>query len=210
MARITEDDMTFTGNITITSGLMLINGASTTTTLGDNTSSISKIVALGTLEIQQQSRGVIYSTTSELVLAGRNSTSNLRFALFGANSGTSIYYGQFAGTTGNFMLQNNGTFTDDGSRLQVKGSMSLGYVAKTANYTITANDYTIDGNGTFTLTLPTAVGCTGRIYVIKNSGMGVLTVVTANLQTIDGSSMATAAAAVAMRVQSNGSNWIII
>jgi hypothetical protein len=86
------------------------------------------------------------------------------------------------------------------------------YVSKTANYTATNADYTIDCTAnTFTLTLPTAVGLTGRVYVIKNSGTGVVTIATTSSQTIDGSTTQTLSTQYSSyRLQSNGTNWIII
>lgn len=75
------------------------------------------------------------------------------------------------------------------STLSIDGSMSNAYQSKTSTYTITEFDYFVDAvSGTFTITLPTAVGCRGRHYVIKNSGTGVLTIATTSSQTIDGAS----------------------
>lgn len=92
------------------------------------------------------------------------------------------------------------------------GSLAPNYVAKTAGYTPTVTDYTIDcTTGTFSVTLPTAVGITGRIYVIKNSGTGVITIATTSAQTIDGASTQTLSTQYsAYMVQSTGANWIII
>jgi hypothetical protein len=85
------------------------------------------------------------------------------------------------------------------------------YSAKTANYTITTNDHTIDCTAnTFTVTLPTAVGITGRIFNIKNSGTGVITVDTTSSQTIDGITSQTLNQYDSMAVQSTGTNFIII
>jgi hypothetical protein len=90
-------------------------------------------------------------------------------------------------------------------------ALTVPYVAKTATYTATTDDYTVDGtSGTFTVTLPTAVGATGRVYIVKNSGVGVITVATTSSQTIDGASTVTLATKAVTRVQSNGSNWIVI
>jgi len=99
------------------------------------------------------------------------------------------------------------------STLQVNGSLSLKYLAVENTYSVLKTDYTIDctGNGTFTVTLPTAANIAGRIYVIKNSGSGVITVATTSSQTIDGSttnSLSTQYSRVT--VQSNGANWIIL
>jgi hypothetical protein len=90
-------------------------------------------------------------------------------------------------------------------------ALTVPYVAKTATYTATTDDYTVDGtSGTFTVTLPTAVGATGRVYIVKNSGAGTITVATTSSQTIDGTSTVTLATKAVTRVQSNGSNWIVI
>lgn len=101
------------------------------------------------------------------------------------------------------------------STLVTAGSFATGYVAKTGTYSATVNDYTIDcTSGTFTVTLPTAVGITGRIYTIVNSGAGTITVGTTSSQTFANVTatpttltMATLGARV---VQSNGANWILI
>jgi hypothetical protein len=47
------------------------------------------------------------------------------------------------------------------------------YAAKTATYSITSDDQVIDCTAnTFTVTLPTAVGITGKRFVIRNTGSG--------------------------------------
>lgn len=86
------------------------------------------------------------------------------------------------------------------------------YIAKTANYTVSATDFTIDcTTGTFTVTLPTAVGIQGRQHVIKNSGTGVITVATTSAQTIDGAStLSLSMQWQSVTLQSTGSNWIIL
>lgn len=95
---------------------------------------------------------------------------------------------------------------------QLLGSIHLPYTAKTTTYAVLSTDFTIDcTSGTFTVTLPTAVGCAGRIYNIKNSGAGVITVATTSSQTIDGSTTAVIAIQYwSITVQSTGANWIII
>lgn len=86
------------------------------------------------------------------------------------------------------------------------------YVAQTATYAILTSDYMVDcTSGTFTATLPTAVGWTGKTFVIKNSGAGTITIATTSAQTIDGSStvsLSTQYAAIA--VISDGANYKII
>jgi len=61
------------------------------------------------------------------------------------------------------------------------------YVAKTSAYTATAADEVIDcTSGTFTVTLPSAAGVAGRMFTVKNSGTGVVTIGRTSSQTIDG------------------------
>ena len=86
------------------------------------------------------------------------------------------------------------------------------YSAVESAYQITSTDYTIDCiAGTFKVTLPTAVGIQGKIYIIKNSGVGTITIDTTSSQTIDGaSSKALSTQYQVIRVQSTGANWIVI
>jgi hypothetical protein len=84
------------------------------------------------------------------------------------------------------------------------------YVAKTATYTATEADYTIDCTGTFTVTLPTAVGRTGRQFNIVNSGTGIITVNTTSSQTIAGQLIVVISTQYnSIIVESNGATWII-
>jgi len=86
------------------------------------------------------------------------------------------------------------------------------YVAKTATYSAVATDEVIDcTSGTFTVTLPTAVGVTGQTYIVKNSGAGTITIATTSAQTIDGNSTISLSTQYASTtVVSDGANWKII
>lgn len=139
--------------------------------------------------------------------------------LFMPGTGGINFAKDISGNSGIFMALTTGNVgmntTSPNSTTHVNGSFSTAYVAKTANYTATSSDYTIDcTSGTFTVTLPTAVGITGRIYVITNSGAGVITVATTSSQTfvnVTGVPTTLSLAVLgAYRVQSNGANWIVI
>lgn len=97
------------------------------------------------------------------------------------------------------------------STIDLPGGIILSYLAKTANYTVGPFDSTVDCTAnSFTVTLPTAVGIAGRTYVVKNSGVGVITVDTTSSQTIDGASTDPLATLISRTYQSNGANWIIV
>lgn len=100
------------------------------------------------------------------------------------------------------------------SQLQTT-SFSTGYVAKTGNYTLTIADHTVEvTTGTNTQTLPSAVGITGREYVITNSGTGVVTVGTTSSQTFVNVTATPTTLTLnqfnTVIVQSNGANWLRI
>jgi hypothetical protein len=99
------------------------------------------------------------------------------------------------------------------------GSVSTPHSTKTANYTLTATDYTVgfDCASNRTATLPDATTCQGRIYVIYqyNTNLGARSV------TLDGNGSQTINGLTtynllgycdysSVMIQSNGSNWIII
>jgi len=101
--------------------------------------------------------------------------------------------------------------TTPNSTIQVVGSLSLSYIAKTADYTLTATDYTVDCTAnSFTIMLPTAVGCTGRIYNIVNSGTGTITIDGNGSQTIMGELVQYVTPGANKQIQSTGANWIIL
>ena len=149
-------------------------------------------------------------------------SSGFGIAVSTGSSSTSLYGLQVSSTGGiDFKVYNGGQVyakTSLGvgidpptSRLQTSGSFATGYVAKTANYTATISDYTIDcTSGTFTVTLPTASSIAGRIYVIKNSGTGSITVDANASETIDGALTYTLGTQYKyVSIQSTGSAWII-
>lgn len=146
--------------------------------------------------------------------------------LAGASQGMS-----FSGTTtavqsgtanGTVVLRDNSGntyFTSTGLATTVNGIATYGnsqqypYRAITALRTLDGTDYTIEVTAnTFTVTLPTAVGITGRIYVVTNSGSGVTTVGTTSSQTfvnvVATPTTLTVNQYSTVMVQSNGANWL--
>lgn len=134
-----------------------------------------------------------------------------------ATNGGGIYFSTNAKSVYGLTVVSNrvnvGSVSTATSTLSVAGSFSGAYVAKTANYTLTISDYIVECTAnSFNLTLPTAVGCTGRIYYMDNSGAGTITLNTTSGQTIDGnvSGALTILPAKGYAVYSNGANWRIL
>jgi hypothetical protein len=113
-------------------------------------------------------------------------------------------YKQLVGGTGVTVTHGTGTIT-------FSPNYTVAYRAITALRTLDTTDYQIECiSGTYTVTLPTAVGITGRVYSIKNSGTGVITVACNGAQTIDGAATAILNIRDNIVVMSNNANWIVI
>lgn len=89
---------------------------------------------------------------------------------------------------------------------------TVAYVEKTSTYTISATtDFIVNcTSGTFTVDLPTAVGITGRMFIIKNTGGGTITVNGDGSETIDGSLTQLLTTTDSLHICSTGVNWIIL
>lgn len=98
------------------------------------------------------------------------------------------------------------------SKLSVFGSFGLMYNSTATGITLDDTYGTVQVTATGqTITLPTAVGITGRIYTIKLTAVGSCTVATTSSQTIDASTTYSLSAQYKdVTVQSNGANWLII
>ena len=110
-----------------------------------------------------------------------------------------------------------GAGTSPNSTLSVGGSVSLPVVTKSSSYTLTADNYSVLCNSTtggFTVTLPGASGCAGRVYVVKKvSGDGsLITIHASGTDNIDGASNQYIYAPYSyFTIQSDGaSSWSII
>lgn len=91
-------------------------------------------------------------------------------------------------------------------------STTLPFTNQTSTYAIDNTDCVVNcTSGTFTVTLPTAVGLEGQYFIVKNRGTGVITVDGYGVETIDG--LANKLLAVqneSIMVISDGANWIIV
>jgi len=89
------------------------------------------------------------------------------------------------------------------------------YATKSADYTMTASDFCVDVSGAsanVTITLPTASGIAGTIYVIKRSDATYDVTIDGNgAETIDGNATVTLSAQYQFKmIMSDGTNWKVI
>jgi len=86
------------------------------------------------------------------------------------------------------------------------------HTTKTTTYTVTGSDGVIEAtSGTWTATLPTAVGIAGKRFTIVNSGSGTITIGRTSSQTFDGvSANVTLAGYGVFEVVSDGANWKVL
>lgn len=123
--------------------------------------------------------------------------------IYGSGSGGNMNI-VFGNSASNFGINTNAPT----SKLYVNGSFSVPIVLKTANYTLTASDHTVVFDGTsLTATLPSASGCTGRIYVLVNRNATTLTTSVAYQTLTTGVTSTTVTAASSVWIQSDGTNY---
>lgn len=122
----------------------------------------------------------------------------------GANAVTGISYDNYTVQNGAYGASPTGGL----AKMAVPGSIALPYVAKTGTYPLTIDDFYVNcTSNSFTVTLPSAVTANMRMYIIRNSGAGTITIATTSSQTIDGSAPGTLTQGQMIRVISNGANW---
>lgn len=202
-----------TRNITTSTGLSGGGNLSADLTLSVTPNSTQQLVtvqnngvAVGTRQIHNFLPG------SGVTLTGADDAANGRANLTIAMTSNSLTLGNatltLGGTTstvGNLTLQN----------VTIQGQVQA-YTAVSSLYTASIIDNVIAANastGSFSVTLPTAVGITGKIYTVKkvDSSANTVTVATTSAQTIDGQSNEVLSFQYdGITVQSNGANWFII
>jgi microcystin-dependent protein len=131
----------------------------------------------------------------------------------------SVSWRNFAGS-GDLPLKVNASndLEYNGHTLMTSGgeiaSPNFPFLAITGTFALTDVHYIVSASGAanYTVTLPTAVGNQGRIFIIKsqmNAGI-LLTIATTGGQTIDGALVKDIATFEALHVVSNATNWEII
>jgi hypothetical protein len=151
----------------------------------------------------------IYSTGNDFVIGNGTANKNVIF-----------FNGGYSASNEKLRIHSSGNVgvatAAPTSSLHVTGSVAMSVTAKTASYTATANDHTIICNNTLaaiTISLPTATGCAGRVYVIKKISGGLLnvTIDPSGIETIDGALTRILTIQYdGVMVQSDGLNWVVI
>jgi hypothetical protein len=105
------------------------------------------------------------------------------------------------------------TFTESNSGIIIAtlGSPQLNNFTVTANdYNATNSDYIIEVTGLQkTVTLPTAVGITSKIFVVKNTSTGNIFINTTGVEKIDNQSIVDLKPYESISIYSNGTNYNI-
>lgn len=216
-----DGDKTFTGAVqTVASAAASVPHLERTSTSASARLFAVRFVSMTTADmIDGFGAGAVF--TIEDSAAVENDIAQIAAVRSGAdNSGALVFVTYNAGTaTERARLDNAGALgigTTAHTRLHVAGPIATALATKTAAYTITATDSTILADatgGAFTVTLPTAVGITGRLYTVKkiDSSGNVVTVGTTSSQTIDpATTYALSTQWAAVRVVSNGANWFVV
>lgn len=143
------------------------------------------------------------TTASNQLMIGESSTGTINSVVVGAAAYATLDFADIATTDKTFTFPNaSGTIALVRSINAVSSTTSAGSTE--------ATDYIYLCTGTFTITMPTAVGNSNR-YTIKNVGSGTITIDTTSSQTIDGSLTATLPVQyTSLDLVSDNSNWNII
>lgn len=105
--------------------------------------------------------------------------------------------------------QTPGAFVDNGSNLQITGSIALPILVTAVGVTLTKLNYSVVFTSSGTATLPTAATSLNRIYILAAQGAAIITTSIAYTN-LAGASVTTVPAGTSVMIQSNGTTWIQI
>lgn len=245
LANLTTNDNTALGHQSLTANIASNNTAVGSQSLWINTTGTNNVSvgyqALINTKVNDQNTAIGANALGQDTIGGSNTALGFKAGYAISGGGTplktvnnSVYIGNQAYSLadnetntiviGSTAVGNGSNTTTIGTTSTVgtylpAGGLFMAYAAKTGTYSITTSDYLINcTSGTFTATLPTAVGLTGRSFQIINSGSGTITIGTTSSQTfVNINATPTtltlgavgAGAIVGYTVTSNGANWIV-
>lgn len=160
---------------------------------------------IGTLAIGHGGTGQATATTAFDALAP--SSLNGDMIVRGSSNNIRIPVG-----TDGFIWTADSSVANGGVKWAAVTAPAMTYTAKTSTYGAAINDFVHCTSGTFTVTLPTAVGNSGKTIVVTNTGSGVITIATTSAQTVSGFASADVAIKLGTKfdritVVSDGTNW---
>lgn len=185
----------------------------TNTVKGNNTGGTANATDLTVS--QAQTLLAIPTASSPLPInAGGTDNGSLSVAAGGVIYTDGTKFQNVGAGTGGQILQSNGSSAPS---WVAAGTSGITVVSKTANYNIATTDYVILVSGAaFSVTLPTAVGVTGKVYQIVKTDSSLanqITIDTTSSQTIGGISGGSAYLNTlneSWTVVSDGSNWQLL
>jgi hypothetical protein len=158
----------------------------------------------------QNATGVL---TTETRLNVNGATDNASYQLNVNGNALATTFVKSGGTSSQYLMADGSVSTNSGTTQAISS-------IKTSTYTISSTDYhvLVDGSGgAFTVTLPTAAGITGRIYVITRTDVantgGSVTLAANGSETIGGYptfAFGNQTFQYCLGVQSDGTNWQIV
>jgi|694.fasta_scaffold61660_1 hypothetical protein len=224
-----------TSNARVSIGDYSYNNNSTYIYLRDPTSQLQLSNPFGTIDIGDPNgidsgNYISYSATDSTLYGNSNSlngfsdlSANYIYALSGISASGGVTLSGPLNIRNTLLINgsqgsNNQVLTSTGigitwAAVPAGFSRSINIITSSTTAGSTANiDYVYNGNtsGNINLTLPTAVSNTNR-YTVKNSNIGILTVLTTSSQTIDGiTGYALSKQYQAIDLLSDNSNWFIV
>jgi hypothetical protein len=179
-----------------------------------------KVDFTGNVAIGGSSNAKLHVTTSDATNGlriqndGADGDPTLEFNLNGTSSFTmgvddsdndkfKISSGNALGTTDRLTISSTGAVT-------ISGALATPYAVVTANITVGNGHYYVKGDatgGSFTITLPTAVGNAGRIYYFNHIGGNTLTLDADGTELIGASQTYTLVDLKTVMLVSNGPGW---
>jgi hypothetical protein len=196
---------TLYGNSAGTSNVAIGYEAGRRTSSGSDITSIANSVFLG-----YDTRALSNGDTNEIVIGHQAIGGGSNSVVIGNDSITKTYL------KGKLAIGYTGTLPTPHSYLQSNGSVAFPITSTESNLILTDAHYTVLVNasgGSRTITLPSASGIDGRIYVVKktDSSTNVVVIQPQTGQTIDGaSSISLSTQYATVMLQAYGGNWYIV